>query len=234
MVLSIYCFKQLKSNFGWSKRDRIILPKYIDISRRLEERTAVWPKDTPFKLEKVLSLDQGDPVNLTTIHFSAHTGTHIDSPFHFAEKGSTIEQMELGRFWGRAQVVTTFKENGPLLPEDLDSYDLTLASRLLIRSTASQQPQSLFPEQYVYPHRRLADFLGEKGIILLGSDAPSMDHQNSKTLEGHQALLRNNIAILEWLDLSAVSDGIYEMVALPLNIIQGDGSPVRAVLRTLD
>jgi arylformamidase len=210
------------------------LPKFIDISRRLEKGTAVWPEDTPFELENVLSLDLGDTVNLTTIHFSAHTGTHIDAPFHFAEKGSTIEQMELGRFWGRAQVVTTIKENGPLHPEDFDSYDLTLTSRLLVRSKASQHPQSLFPEAYVYPGLRLADYLGEKGIILLGSDGPSMDHQYSETLEGHQALLRNDIAILEWLDLSAVSDGIYELVALPLRIVQGDGSPVRAVLRTID
>ena len=210
------------------------MPKYFDISRRLEEGTAVWPGDTPFVLEKVLSLTQGDPVNLTTIHFSAHTGTHVDAPYHFAEGGKTIEQMDIEPFWGQVQVATVSKKNGPLYPDDFDSIDLSLAPRLLVRSISSQLSQSKFPEYNVYPSPRLADFLGAEGIILLGSDGPSMDHQKSKTLEGHNALLRNNIAILEWLDLSAVSDGIYELAALPLRIVQGDGSPVRAVLRTTD
>ena len=35
----------------------------------------------------------------------------------------------------------------------------------------------------------------------------------------------------EWLDLSGVADGLYELSALPLKIAHGDGSPVRAVLR---
>lgn len=210
------------------------MSKYFDISRRLEEGTAVWPGDTPFVLEKVFALTQGDPVNLTTIHFSAHTGTHVDAPYHFAEGGKTIEQMDIEPFWGQAQVVTATKENGLLNPEDLDSYDLSLAPRLLVRSKSSQLRQSKFPEECVYPSAQLAEYLGEMGIILLGIDGPSMDHQKSKILEGHNALLRNDIAILEWLDLSAASDGIYELAALPLRIVQGDGSPVRAVLRTID
>ena len=60
-----------------------------------------------------------------------------------------------------------------------------------------------------------------------------MDHADSKDLPGHNALLAAGIAILEGLDLRAAPDGVYELVALPLKIAGGDGSPVRAVLRTL-
>jgi arylformamidase len=59
-----------------------------------------------------------------------------------------------------------------------------------------------------------------------------MDAADSKTLPGHHALHSNGIVILEGLDLSGVADGVYELVALPLKIAKGDGSPVRAVLRT--
>ncbi len=69
------------------------------------------------------------------------------------------------------------------------------------------------------------------GIILFGSDAPSMDGMNSKNLSGHNALRRNGIAILEGLLLAGVPDGVYELIALPLKIEGGDGSPVRAILR---
>ena len=77
----------------------------------------------------------------------------------------------------------------------------------------------------------MADYLGRLHIVLYGADAPSMDHVESKTLPGHHALHRNGIAILEGLDLSAAPDGLYELVALPLKIEGGDGSPVRAVLK---
>jgi arylformamidase len=69
------------------------------------------------------------------------------------------------------------------------------------------------------------------GLVLFGSDAPSMDEMESKSLPGHKALRRNGIAILEGLDFSGVPDGVYELIALPLKIAGGDGSPVRAILR---
>jgi arylformamidase len=60
-----------------------------------------------------------------------------------------------------------------------------------------------------------------------------MDAADSKALPGHNALWQNGIAIVEGLDLSAVTPGIYDFVALPLPIAGGDGSPVRAALRPL-
>ena len=80
----------------------------------------------------------------------------------------------------------------------------------------------------------MADYLGRLGVVLYGTDAPSMDAADSATLAGHNALLRNGIVILEGLDLTGVPDGLYELAALPLKITGGDGSPVRAVLRSLD
>jgi arylformamidase len=59
-----------------------------------------------------------------------------------------------------------------------------------------------------------------------------VDDATSEDLPGHRALLHHSIAILEWLDLSQAPDGLYELAALPLKIAGGDGSPVRAVLRT--
>jgi hypothetical protein len=44
--------------------------------------------------------------------------------------------------------------------------------------------------------------------------------------------LEHDMAILEGLDLSAVPDGLYELIALPLKLVGYDASPVRAVLRS--
>ena len=78
-----------------------------------------------------------------------------------------------------------------------------------------------------------AQKLVDAGIQLVGIDTPSMDHADSKELDGHHVLYRGGVAILENLDLSQVPAGDYELIALPLRIVGGDSSPVRAILREL-
>ena len=46
-------------------------------------------------------------------------------------------------------------------------------------------------------------------------------------------LHRGGVAILENIDLRKVPAGDYELIALPLRIVGGDSSPVRAILREL-
>lgn len=204
----------------------------IDISKTLKSETAVWPGGKPFKLHEQAKIRDGESVNLTRIDMSAHTGSHIDAPLHFVDDADSCEALDLSIYWGSAQVVTVEKGSGPLYPEDLAGCDLSLAPRILIRSKSSDLDVSVFPAAFVYPSPELADKLGESGIFLFGTDAPSVDAEDSKTLDGHKALHRNGIYILEWLDLSEAPDGLYELVALPLKIDGGDGSPVRAVLRS--
>lgn len=206
----------------------------IDISRTLSPHIAVWPGDTRFKLQTIMSLNKGDFVNLTTITMSAHTGTHVDAPFHYTDNGQTLEAIDLQPFWGLAQVVTITKEKGPVYPADLADYDLGLAPRLLVRTPIGVMSTTQFPDSIPHPSPELADYLGSIGICLYGTDAPSMDDIQSQTLPGHTAMLRNGIAIMESLDLNQAPDGLYELSALPLKIMGGDGSPVRAVLRTIE
>ncbi|MEM6630849.1 MAG: cyclase family protein [Bacteroidota bacterium] len=205
----------------------------IDITRTLNPTIATWEGDTPFELKRILALNDGESINLTTLVMSVHTGTHMDAPYHFDENGLKVEEMDLLPYWGTAQVVYIPKKEGPLLPEDFRHLDLTLAPRILIKSASSGRDPQVFYSDYVYPHPLLASFLAEKGIVLFGSDAPSMDHVKSKTLEGHHALHAQHISILEGLELAGVAEGMYELSALPLKIQGGDGSPVRAVLREL-
>lgn len=204
-----------------------------DISHTLSPALAVWPGDTPFQRKVVLSLATGDAVTLSTLVMSAHTGTHVDAPAHFDPTGPDLEALDLEPFWGPAQVVTVDKTAGPLIPADLAHVDLAAAPRLLVRSRCGLPDPTVFPKSFIYPTPELAAHLARYGIRLFGSEAPSMDAVDSKDLPGHHALRRHGIAILEGLRLTAVADGFYELVALPLKIAGGDGSPVRAALRTL-
>lgn len=205
--------------------------RFFDITRTMFAGMSVWPGDAPFELGPTGSIAEGSTVNVTHLSMGAHTGTHVDAPYHFADDGATMEQVDPAVYWGPAQVVTIERVSGALVPSDFAAYDLGRAPRLLVRSGASEADPRVFLNDFVYPGPELADHLGALGIVLYGTDAPSVDDADSKTLDGHHALLRNNIFILEGLDLTDVPDGVYELVAFPLKILGGDGSPVRAVLR---
>jgi arylformamidase len=211
------------------------MPIY-DISRLLNPTIAVWPGDTRFQQSPTLKRSDGASVNLAKITMSSHTGTHIDAPYHFSDDGPTVDALLLDAYWGPAQVVTlpdSGDPGAPIMPADLAGVDLSLAPRLLLHTSCSHLDLSQFPRQIRWPHPELALLLQRHAVVLFGCDAPSMDELDSKALPGHRALGRRGIMILEGIDLSQVPDGVYDLVALPLKIAQGDGSPVRAALRTI-
>jgi len=209
------------------------MSKIYDITRPISPTLAVWPGDTPFLAQVNAAMIGGDFVNLTTLTFSSHLGTHADADFHFFNAGRAIDRMPLTAYLGPATVVTTPKLAGPLTPADFPGLDWSRVQRLLVHSPVSDAPVSQFPAEFVYPAPELAAWLGRHGAVLFGSDAPSMDDLASETLPGHNALRQNGLAILEGLLFTGVPDGDYELIALPLKIAGGDGSPVRAVLRPL-
>jgi arylformamidase len=49
----------------------------------------------------------------------------------------------------------------------------------------------------------------------------------------HDTLLGAGVVIIEALNLSDVSAGDYELIALPLKLKDADGAPARVVLRSL-
>jgi arylformamidase len=209
------------------------MEQIFDISRTLNASIATWLEDHKFSLAETLAIENGAAVNLSKISMSIHTGTHVDAPYHYLNQGATIEQIPLFPFWGPVQVVTVNQESGPMGLEDFSQIDLSLAPRILVRTSAGDLHDTIFPESISYPSLALVEHFADQGIILYGVDAPSVDKLDSKTLEIHKALYANQIHILEGITLKGVPDGIYELAAIPLKIEGADGSPVRAVLRVV-
>lgn len=202
--------------------------KMIDISRPLHNETPVWPGDTPFSFSLNWTQEETGSVNVGQLTMSSHTGTHVDAPFHFDSDGNRILDMSPERFMGPAIVVSL--EGAPeISSERLMEIDLTDVKKVLFKTNAWSDP-TRFPGHIPPISKELAPFLKEKGIDLIGVDLPSVDPLDSKELEAHHSLLEHDIGILEGIDLTHVTPGIYELVALPLPLKEGDGSPVRAVL----
>jgi arylformamidase len=202
-----------------------------DISRPVTTETAVWPGDTAYQVARSLSLAQGDSVNLTTLTLSAHTGTHIDAYYHYADDGAHPAQMPLAHYLGPARVVTIDRADGPLAIDDLP--DTIGIERLLIHSPVSDLPDTEWPQSFPYLSLPLIEHLAQQGIRLIGLDSPSVDAFSSTDLPCHKALRAHNMVNIESLYLRAVPDGDYFLVALPLKLDAACGSPVRAVLYSL-
>lgn len=205
-----------------------------DITRNVAPDTHVWPGDSPYEAKRILRKEDGSSVNLTTLTLSAHTGSHADAYYHYTVDGSTIGRMPLDAYLGRARVVTVEKQNGPLYPDDFRHVAMTGAQRLLVHSHVSDLPDQLWPEAFPYLSVELIEWLAGHAIRLIGLDSPSVDAFDSKALPCHHALKAHGMVNLESLLLRDVPDGDYELIALPLKLDLACGSPVRAVLRTLE
>jgi arylformamidase len=205
--------------------------KIYDISRLLTEALPVWPGDEPFHYVMNSRIEDGATVNLGSISLSVHSGTHADAPFHSSDNGATIEQIDVSTYIGPA-VLVDVSGLRTIEVKDLAIDGLRITPRLLLR-TGSWTDPSRFPTQFPVIAEGVADYLQSQGVVLLGVDVPSVDLFDSKELPNHHALNARGIQILESLSLAGVPAGSYELIALPLKLDGADGSPVRAILRTL-
>ena len=205
-----------------------------DISEPISPETAVFPGDTPFSAEWVMRMEQGASCNVSTMRMSVHCGSHADAPSHFAPGGKDIASVDLNAYLGRCRVIEVAGEGSPpLVPARcLDAAVVRGAERVLLKTGRSHDPERFDPS-FVALGPAAARAAVAAGLRLIGIDTPSMDHAASKTLEAHKVLLAGHVALLENLDLSRVAPGDYELIALPLKIVGGDASPVRAILREL-
>lgn len=204
---------------------------WIDISQALTNDMAHWPEDTPFSYSLTVAKKDSGSVNIGQVTTSVHTGTHVDAPFHFDDNGKTIDQLDVNLYVGTAMVLDVSNVN-EITVATLAALPIEGVERVLLKTSVPNDP-TRFPEKLPILDPRIAVFLAEKGIKLLGVDMPSVDALDSKELSTHHALYENGINILENLMLDQIKQGKYELIALPLSIQGSDGSPVRAVLRGL-
>ena len=202
-----------------------------DISPAVSPSSPAFPGDTRYAQRWTAQIGPACPVNVSAITMSPHLGAHADAPLHYAGDGAAIGALDLEPFLGPCRVVHVI-ECGPLIrPEDLDHAAAGMPPRVLVR-TSLRAAGHWSPDFTAFDPRTIA-WLATLGVRLVGIDTPSVDPADSKTLDSHQQLLAHDMRVLENLVLDEVPAGDYELIALPLKLIDADASPVRAVLRSL-
>lgn len=202
-----------------------------DISPTLSAATPVWPGDTPFAAATTWQIEPGCPVKVSKMTMSTHTGAHCDAPSHYDDSGLAIDAVALDAYIGPCRVIDCIGVN-VVEPQHIRHALPGIPLRVLLR-TYQTTPQDHWDAAFNTVSAATIDLLAQHGVVLIGLDTPSLDPQESKTLDAHNAVRRNGMAILEGIVLDRIEPGDYELIALPLKLQGMDASPVRAILRSL-
>lgn len=204
------------------------MSRVIDITSTLSPRLAVWPGDVNFFRQSWAHEADGHFTDVSFMRTTLHVGTHADAPAHILKGGATIDELDLSPFLGPCEVIeVTLPARERILPKHLASH--VRAPRVLFKTGSYPDPEC-FTEDFNALSPELIRCLKDQGCVLTGLDTPSVDPFDSDHLESHHALFKSGLRYLEGLWLKDVLPGLYTLVALPLKIEGGDGSPVRAVL----
>jgi len=204
-----------------------------DITLTISSDMVNWPSDPPILLDRISKIEEGANANITHLQMSAHTGTHIDAPFHFLNEGDTVENIPIDLLFGRAYVLHLPDEADLITRELVENSTIPpRTKRVLFRTRNSElwkSTRKTFDENYVALAPDAAEYLVKRGVKLIGIDYFSVAPYGD-SVPTHQILLRAGIVILEGLDLSEVGQGRYTLHCLPLKIAGADGAPARAIL----
>jgi len=207
-----------------------------DLTLPIHPGMAVWPKDPGVNLPLARSLARGDGANVTRIEMGAHTGTHMDAPVHFKPDGVGIDRVPLEEIIGPCRVFDLDDIPGHIDRAAVGRCDLSGVTRALFKTRNSRhwaRNETAFDKDFIAIVADGAQLLVELGVRLVGVDYLSVEPCGSKEHPVHHILLGADVTIIEGLNLSAVSPGDYELIALPLRLCGADGSPARVVLRDL-
>ncbi len=208
--------------------------KIIDLTMELRTGTPVYPSYPIPIVHRWTSIrEHGFYSNILVI--VEHTGTHVDAPAHFIEGGTTIDKLPLERFIGKAFVVDVsdlpprseipaerVAETAEKLGVKLDTETIVLFHTGYDRKAGTQ-------EWFNHPGlgEEAAKLLADRSVKAVGIDAPSIDHE---PYPAHRILLSKQIPIYENLtNLDKLVGKVFRFIAIPLKIVQGSASPVRAV-----
>jgi arylformamidase len=207
---------------------------WIDITMALAKGMVHWPGDIEVDISRQVSMDEGADANVTILQMSAHTGTHVDAPLHFINKGRDVCGLPLESMIGMVKIFE-INNKKQITPEEIREYNIVKGDRIFFKTANSDRDWSMLPfnENYIYLSTSCAEYLKERGVIVIGVDYLSVAGEKNG-LEVHRLLLENEILIIEGLDLRNIEPGQYEMICLPLKITNGDGAPARVIIRRKD
>ena len=205
-----------------------------DISIPISSNLPTWPDDPPVRIERYRKIEDGARSNVSRIDMGAHSGTHVDAPYHFLGGNTlTVDAIPLDILIGHTQVIQIPDEINLITRDVLMNINITEKSQRVLFKTRNSnywaEYGNNFRQDYVSIRADGAQYLVEQKIKLVGVDYLSVEPYEIES-PTHKILLEGNIIIIEGLDLSKIIPGRYKLFCLPVRIAGAEGSPARVIL----
>lgn len=207
--------------------------EWIDISVTIKSEMVHWPGDPAVHIKRTKNMDRGDKDNVSFIKMGSHTGTHMDAPLHFIKKEKGLDKMPLDAVIGPAKVLE-IRDKYHIGVKELKTYSIKSGERIIFKTKNSAYwKRSVFRKDFVYIPPEAAAWLTSLGVKTVGVDYLSVGGYHKDGAQTHKILLKAGIWIIEGLNLPGVKPGEYDLICLPLKILNSDGAPARAIIRPL-
>ena len=180
---------------------------------------------------------------ISTLFILVHNGTHIDAPRHAIEKGFPVDQTPLEQVVKEA-VLINLPQKGPnstVSVQDILDTGVNFGPELVpVINTGWTEKMWGKPgywEQMPYLEQGVGELMAKKGVSAVAMDIfPEKAtwrvplNPGEVWMANHIALLEKGITIIQCVtNLSQIGKDRFFIVALPLKIKGGDGSPARVI-----
>ena len=210
--------------------------KIIDLTLTVSDKIPTFPGSPQPNFIPWENIKE-DGYNLEVLFLSSHTGTHMDAPHHFLEKGAKIHEISLKKLVSEAALIQCRKNGGQSITKtDIQKFEKNHGKienfSSVIFYTGWQK--NLQKKYYFTKNPGLsvsaAKYLTSKKISLVGIDSPSIDLGKDPKFSVHKIFAKKGVLIVENLaNLDKIKSPTFHLVVLPLKLKNATGSPVRAI-----
>ena len=210
--------------------------KFIDLTLPISEKIPTFPgSPQPIFIQWENIKDDG--YNLELLFLSSHTGTHLDAPYHFLEKGKKIHEISLKRLIINAILIKIRKRRDQAITKtDIQKFEKK-HGKIPNESTIvfwTGWQKMIKNDSYFVNNPGLsvtaAKYLISKKTNLVGIDSPSIDLGKEKRFLIHHLFAKNDVLIVENLaNLDKIKSWKFQLAVLPMKLENATGAPVRAV-----
>ena len=210
--------------------------KIIDLTLTVSDKIPTFPGSPQPNFIPWENIKE-DGYNLEVLFLSSHTGTHMDAPHHFLEKGAKIHEISLKKLVSEAALIQCRKNGGQSITKtDIQKFEKNHGKienfSSVIFYTGWQR--NLQKKYYFTKNPGLsvsaAKYLTSKKISLVGIDSPSIDLGKDPKFSVHKIFAKKGVLIVENLaNLDKIKSPTFHLVVLPLKLKNATGSPVRAI-----
>lgn len=207
--------------------------KIIDLTHYISDDIPVYPGTESPKF-KTTNTYEKDGFRETLIEMYSHTGTHMDAPAHIYERGTTLDKFSIDKFMGKALLVDCSDlGEGDIIGLNYINKKLMEEVEFLLFYTGWDKywGKDKYFGNYPYISQEVVDCIVKQNLKGIGLDTIGVDPINDQKLTIHKKIFeKNDMVIIENLmNLDKIGQDLFTFIALPLNHIDADGSPIRAV-----